>query len=118
MRRIFPYFFLFLFISINTLEYEGYNLVLNDESSILDGVTLSSTETNRVTYSDGVVKITLEGTYILSGSLNDQIKVSTSGTVILVLNGVTIKNSASNAIYSQRLMNLIQQHLVIIQQNL
>ena len=98
MGRIFPFFMLFLFISINTLEYEGYNLVLNDESSTLDGSTLSSTETNGVTYSDGVVKITLEGTYILSGSLNGQIKVSTSGTVILVLNGVTIKNSASNAI--------------------
>ena len=96
--KVIQYLFLFLFISVNTLQAESYTLVLNDAKSTLDGTTLSSTETNGVTYSDGIVKITLEGTYILSGTLNGQIKVSTSGTVVLVLNGVTIKNSASNGI--------------------
>ena len=96
--KMISYIFLLLFISINTIETTGYKLVLNDAKSTLDGTTLSSTETNGVTYSDGVIKITLEGTYILSGTLNGQIKVSSTGRVILVLNGVTIKNSSSNAI--------------------
>ena len=96
--KLYPYIFLLLFISINTIETTGYQLVLNNEKSTLDGTTLSSTETNGITYNDGVIKITLEGTYILSGTLNGQIKVSSTGTVILVLNGVTIKNTASNAI--------------------
>ena len=96
--KVLAYIFIFLFVSINTLEATGYNLVLNDAKSTLDGTTLSSEEVSGVTYVDGVVKITEEGTYILSGTLNGQIKVSSSGTVKLVLNGVTIKNSASNAI--------------------
>ena len=97
--KILKYIFLFLLVSINALEAtSGYKLVLNDAQSTLDGITLSSTEVSGVTYVDGVVKITQEGTYILSGTLNGQVKVSTTGTVALVLNGVTIKNSASNGI--------------------
>ncbi len=96
--KILAYIFLFLLVSINALEATGYNLVLNDASSTIDGTTLSSTEVSGVTYVDGIVKITLEGTYILSGTLNGQIKVSSTGTVKLVLNGVTIKNTASNGI--------------------
>ena len=83
-------FYIFLFL--------WYKLVLNDRKSTLDGITLNSTETNGVTYNDGIIEITLDGTYILSGTLNGQIKVNSTGTVILVLNGVTIKNSVSNAI--------------------
>ena len=97
MKKL-PYIFLFLLASINSLEASGYELVLKDASSTLDGKTLSSTEVNGVSYTDGIIKITLEGTYILSGTLNGQIKVSSTGTVKLVLNGVTIKNSASNGI--------------------
>ena len=100
--------FLFLLVSINCLQATGYNLVLNDDKSTLDGTTLSETEVSGVTYSDGVVKITLEGTYILSGTLNGQVKVSTTGTVALVLNGVTIKNSASNAILFTKAYELDQ----------
>jgi hypothetical protein len=97
--KILKYIFLFLLASINSLEAtSGYKLVLNDAQSTLDGTTLSSTEVNGVTYSDGTVKITNEGTYILSGTLNGQVKVSSTGTVKLVLNGVTINNSASNGI--------------------
>ena len=96
--KILPFIFLFLLVSINSIETSGYELVLKDASSTLDGKTLSSTEVNGVTYADGIIKITLEGTYILSGTLNGQIKVSSTGTVKLVLNGVTIKNSASNGI--------------------
>ena len=92
------YIFCFFFISINSIETTGYELVLNDRKSTLDGVTLSSTETNGVTYNDGIIEITLDGTYILSGTLNGQIKVNSTGTVILVLNNVIIKNSVSNAI--------------------
>ncbi len=96
--KILSYIFLFLLVSINTLETTGYKLLLNDAESTLDGTPLSSTEVNGVTYIDGVIKITTEGTYILSGTLNGQIKVSTTGTVALVLNGVKIKNASSNAI--------------------
>ena len=86
--KILSYIFLFLLVSINTLETTGYKLLLNDAESTLDGTPLSTTEVNGVTYIDGVIKITTEGTYILSGTLNGQIKVSTTGTVVLVLNGV------------------------------
>ena len=54
--KILKYIFLFLLASINALEAtSGYNLVLNDAQSTLDGTTLSSTEVNGVTYSDGTV---------------------------------------------------------------
>ena len=96
--KILQYIFLLLLASIGSLETSGYELILKDASSTLDGKTLGSTEVNGVTYADGIIKITLEGTYILSGTLNGQIKVSSTGTVKLVLNGVTIKNSASNGI--------------------
>ena len=96
--KICQFILLLLLASINTLKASSYKLVLKDDESTLDGTTLSSTETSGVTYVDGVVKITLEGTYVLSGKLNGQIKVSSTGTVVLILNGVTIKNSASNAI--------------------
>ena len=96
--KIVQYIFIFLLVSINSLQESQYTLVLNDAKSTLDGTTLSATEVNGVSYSDGVVKITLEGTYVLSGTLNGQVKIITTGTVKLVLNGVTIKNSASNGI--------------------
>ena len=96
--KIVQYIFIFLLVSINSLQESQYTLVLNDAKSTLDGTTLSATEVNGVSYSDGVVKITLEGTYVLSGTLNGQVKISKTGTVKLVLNGVTIKNSASNGI--------------------
>ena len=96
--KIVQYIFIVLLVSINSLQESQYTLVLNDAKSTLDGTTLSATEVNGVSYSDGVVKITLEGTYVLSGTLNGQVKISTTGTVKLVLNGVTIKNSASNGI--------------------
>ena len=54
---------------------------------------------NGVSYSDEIIKITNEGTYILFGTLSGQVKVSSTGTVALVLNGVTNKNSASNGIF-------------------
>lgn len=96
--KILPYIFILLLVSMNPLETTGYELVLNDAESTLDGTKLSDTEVSGVTYVDGIVKITLEGTYILSGTLNGQIKVSSTGTVKLVLNGVTIKNTESNGI--------------------
>ena len=52
-------------------------------------------------YADGVLTISSEGTYIISGSLKGQIKVSVSDTekVQLVLRDATITNESSAAIY-------------------
>ena len=97
--KIFAYIILFLLVSINALEASsGYNIVLKDSSSTIDGTTIGSSEVNGVSYSSGTLSITKEGTFILSGTLNGQININTSGQVTLVLNGVTIKNSNSNAI--------------------
>ena len=97
--KILEYIFLFLLVSINALEAtSGYNIVLKDSSSTIDGTTIGSSEVNGVSYSNGVLSFTKEGTFILSGTLNGQIKINTSGQVTLVLNGVTIKNTSSNAI--------------------
>jgi len=97
--KIFEYIFLILIVSLNALEAtSGYTIVLKDSSSTIDGTTIGSSEINGVSYSSSTLSITKEGTYILSGTLNGQIKINTSGQVTLVLNGVTIKNSNSNAI--------------------
>ena len=105
--KILKYIFLFLLVSINALEAtSGYNVVLNDASSTIDGTKIGSTAVNGVSYSNGVLSITQTGTFILSGTLNGQIKVNTSGSVSLVLNGVTIKNSNSNAIYIEKAYEL------------
>lgn len=52
-------------------------------------------------YADGVLTISSEGTYIITGSLKGQIKVSVSDTekVQLVLRDATITNESSAAIY-------------------
>ena len=92
--KIFEYIFLILFASLYALEAtSGYNIVLKDSSSTIDGTTIGSSEVNGVSYSSSTLSITKEGTFILSGTLNGQIKINTSGQVTLVLNGVTIKNS-------------------------
>ena len=97
--KIFEYIFLILFAFLYALEAtSGYNIVLKDSSSTIDGTTIGSSEVNGVSYSSSTLSITKEGTFILSGTLNGQIKINTSGQVTLVLNGVTIKNSNSNAI--------------------
>ena len=97
--KIFEYIFLILFASLYALEAtSGYNIVLKDSSSTIDGTTIGSSEVNGVSYSSSTLSITKAGTFILSGTLNGQIKINTSGQVTLVLNGVTIKNSNSNAI--------------------
>lgn len=97
--KILKYIFLFLFVSINALEAtSGYTVVLNDASSTIDGKTISSSAINGVSYSSGVLTFTQAGTFVLSGTFNGQIKINTSGQIVLVLNGVTIKNSSSNAI--------------------
>ena len=58
--KISVYIFLFLFLSINSLQASQYTLVLNDAKSTLDGTTLSSTEVNGVTYEDAVVKLQMK----------------------------------------------------------
>ena len=82
-------------------EYSNsHTIVLKDSSSTIDGTTLSSTAVNGVSYKSGVVSITSAGTYILSGSLSGQVSVSvgSSDKVVLVLNGVSITSSSTNAI--------------------
>ena len=96
--KVVSLFALLLLISVNALEYTGHELVLNDAKSTIDGETVSSTTKNGVSYSNSVLKITESGSYILSGTLNGQLSVSVSGEIDLVLNGVTIKSSNTNAI--------------------
>lgn len=100
--NIITFILVLLFISVKPIEeYSGsHTLVLNDASSTIDGTTLSSTANNDVSYSSGVVSITSAGTYILSGSLSGQVSVSvgSSDKVVLVLNGVSITSSSTNAI--------------------
>ena len=101
------YIFIFLLASINALEAKsGYNIVLKDASSTIDGTTIGSTAINGVSYSGGVLTFTQAGTFILTGTFNGQIKINTIGEISLVLNGVTIKNTNSNAIYIQKAYEL------------
>ena len=105
--EIMKYIFIFLLASINALEAtSGYNIVLNDASSTIDGTTIGSTAINGVSYSSGVLTFTQAGTFILTGTFNGQIKINTSGEISLVFNGVTIKNTNSNAIYIQKAYEL------------
>ena len=87
-----------LVCSINSLEYTGHELVLNDAKTTIDGETVSSTPKNGVSYSNSVLYISESGTYILSGTLNGQLSVSVSGEIDLVFNGATIKASNNNAL--------------------
>ena len=48
--KILSYIFLFLLVSINTLETTGYKLLLNNAERTLDGTPLSTIEVNGVTY--------------------------------------------------------------------
>ena len=93
---------LLFFLKIDCLEEysDSHTIVLKDSSSTIDGTTLSSTAVNGVSYKSGVVSITSAGTYILSGSLSGQVSVSvgSSDKVVLVLNGVSITSSSTNAI--------------------
>ncbi|MHC5217553.1 carbohydrate-binding domain-containing protein [Enterococcus sp. LJL128] len=58
--------------------------------------------------SNQVITISAGGTYILSGEYTGQIKVSANqGTVKLVLNGVTITNDTSAAIYVEQAEKVI-----------
>ncbi|MGM0124198.1 hypothetical protein IGI37_001572 [Enterococcus sp. AZ194] len=57
---------------------------------------------------DGLVTISAGGTYILDGSFEGQVLVDVgTATVHLVLNGVTIKNTDSSAIYVQQAEKVI-----------
>ena len=81
----------------NGLEYSGHVLVLNDAQSTIDGETVTSTPKNGVSYSNSVLSISESGTYVVSGTLNGQFSVSVSGEIDIVLNGVTIKSTSTNA---------------------
>ena len=101
------FIYIILLVLLNLFETaSGYNIILKDASSTIDGTTIGSTAVNGVSYSNSVLSITQSGTFTLSGTLNGQIKINTSGEVSLILNGVTIKNSNSNAILIQKAYEL------------
>ena len=103
----FKYIIFFLFVSINSLEAtRGYNIILKDSSCSIDGDTIGSSAINGVSYSNRVLSITKGGVFILSGSLNGQIKINTSGNVCLVLNSIKINNINSNAILVEKAYEL------------
>ena len=103
----FKYIIFFFFVSINSMKAtRGYNIILKDSSCTIDGITIGSSAINGVSYSNSVLSITKGGIFILSGSLNGQIKINTSGNVCLVLNGVKIKNINSNAIIVEKAYEL------------
>jgi ABC-type Fe3+-hydroxamate transport system substrate-binding protein len=64
----------------------------------------SSCDSGDVTISGDTITITKEGTYLLSGSLSDgQIIVDAKGEKVqLVLDGVSISNSSSAAVYVRK----------------
>ena len=84
---------------IYNLEATGKILELKDSESTLDGTKLSSSPTNGVSYTNEGISITQGGTYILSGTLNNQISVSVSEQIALVLNGVNIKSNSHGIIF-------------------
>ena len=93
------YLALLLFLStIKALEYTGHDLVLNDDKTTIDGVTVTSTPKYGVSYKNSVLTISESGSFILSGTLNGQISVSVSGEIDLIFNGATIKTSSTNAL--------------------
>ena len=100
MKEIF--FIFFLFISVKTLEKypDSHQLVLNDESSTIDGIIVNSTIINGVSYSNGIISIKSAGTYILSGSLKGQVFISAGreDKVTLVLNDVSIYSESNHAL--------------------
>ena len=102
MKEIFLIIFIFIFISVKPLEEypDSHLLVLNDESSTIDGIILNSTIINGVSYSNSIISIKSAGTYILSGSLAGQVFVSAGreDKITLVLNGVSIYAESNHAL--------------------
>lgn len=73
-------------------------------SAVLNGTDITVSGTG-ATAENGILTIAEAGTYVISGNLTEgQIRVETADTekVQLVLNGVTINNSSSAAIYLKR----------------
>ncbi|MCR4601411.1 MAG: carbohydrate-binding domain-containing protein [Clostridia bacterium] len=77
-------------------ESEAVNVTLSDSGSSASG--------SGVEIDGSTVMITAAGTYVLSGSLSDGqvvVKAGDSDKVQIVLNGVSLGNSAANVIYAQ-----------------
>lgn len=78
-------------------ENTATNIALNSEKTTVDG--------DGATVKDQTVTITAAGTYVLKGTLaNGQVLINApkDATVRIILNGVTITNSSSSAIYVQQ----------------
>lgn len=79
-------------------ESEAVTIALKDNATSISGDSANGT----ATVDGNVVTVSSEGTYILSGALSDGqivVDVKDSEKVQLILNGVTINNSTSAAIY-------------------
>jgi hypothetical protein len=75
---------------------------VEDSTAITLNGSSASCDSDSVQITDGTVTITDEGTYILSGSLDDGmviVNAKEDSKVQLVLNGVTIQSKTSAAIY-------------------
>ncbi|MBL1224660.1 carbohydrate-binding domain-containing protein [Enterococcus sp. BWR-S5] len=101
--------------TISETKYGSYDEEDFDDSydeasatSIKLSGTTSEISGSGASESGQVVTISAAGTYILSGNYEGQIKVAAGqGTVKLVLNGVTITNSDSAAIYVEQAEKVI-----------
>lgn len=87
--------FLLLLVTQITIQAEYHSIYLSSSGSTIDNVKLSSSALYGVTESSSTVKITQEGTYVLSGEYTGQVYVAlgSSAQATLVLSGVSIKNT-------------------------
>ena len=98
--KIFKYFnFIILLISVTAIKTEkGYDIILKNDKSTIDGHLITTIPTFGVSYINKILSITQKGIYVLSGTLDGQIRINTNETVILVLYEAFINSPYSTAI--------------------
>ena len=98
--KIFKYFnLIILLISITALKTEkGFDIILNNDKSTIDGYLITTIPTFGVSFINKILSISQKGIYVLSGTLDGQIRINTNETVILVLYEAYINSPYSTAI--------------------
>lgn len=98
--KIFKYYnLIILLISIIALKTEkGFDIILNNDKSTIDGYFITNIPYFGVSYHNKILSITQKGIYVLSGTLDGQIRINTNETVILVLYEAFINSPNSTAI--------------------
>ena len=98
--KIFKNFnFIILIILITALKTEkGFDIILNNDKSTIDGYLITTIPTFGVSYINKILFISQKGIYVLSGTLDGQIRINTNETVILVLYEAYINSPYSTAI--------------------